>query len=228
MKHRTTSRVAGYTDLIYLTAGITSLVLSRPLRGSGVAERLENIFQHPTHMGLIILLGLLTSLTALVLAVTYYALTRDQDAELAMIALVCRLIEGIPDGIPALVGQRWLAQASAANTFDEQAVEILGAALFRPGGGAGIIFFAVGNTIFAWLMLRGRIVPTAVAALGVGASLLLLIVNPLQLSGLASGSMNFFSIVTWAVFFPELVFEVWLSLWLILKGARPPVKAVET
>jgi hypothetical protein len=40
-------------------------------------------------------------------------------------------------------------------------------------------FFAVGSTLFAWLLLRARLVPVAVSWLGVIASALLVIVLPL-------------------------------------------------
>jgi hypothetical protein len=71
------ARLAGCTFLFYIVAGITSLSLAGHDNARSV-------------------LGILTSLCALVLGVTLYALTRDEDPDLALLALACRLIEAIP------------------------------------------------------------------------------------------------------------------------------------
>ena len=73
----TNARIAGFTFLTYVAAGIASLVLA----GNTSA---------------IALLSLVTSFSALVLGVTLYAITRAQDPDLAMLGLVCRVIEAVP------------------------------------------------------------------------------------------------------------------------------------
>lgn len=89
--------------------------------------------------------------------------------------------------------------------------------------GEAAIFFAVGSTLFSWLLLRGRRIPVALAWLGVLASALLVVILPLQLAGLFGGTTSWSASVTWLVWLPMLVFEVTLSLWLIVKGvAMPP------
>ncbi|MGI8817952.1 MAG: DUF4386 family protein [Gemmatimonadales bacterium] len=71
--------------LAYIAAGITSIVLfAGATRGEGVAAQLAAIAQHTTDVRLTILLTLVMNLSALVLAVTLYAITRDQDRDLAM------------------------------------------------------------------------------------------------------------------------------------------------
>jgi hypothetical protein len=222
MTRRTDARVAGVTFLLYIAAGITSLVLSsQATRGEGIAARLATIAQHQTDLRLTVLLGLLTSFTALVLGVTLWALTRDQDPDLAMLAMACRVLEAIVDPIPSM-GLLWLASATDARALDPDASHALAAFLLRGGAWSpGALFFAVGSTIFAWLLLRGRMIPVPLASLGVVASALLVVILPLQLTGFA-GSINWLGAITWVIWFPMLVFEVWLALWLILKGAAPP------
>jgi hypothetical protein len=77
MTLRTNARVAGVTLLVYFVAGIASLVLSGNARASAV-------------------LAMFTSFSALVLGVTLYAITRDEDPDLAMMGLACRVIEAVP------------------------------------------------------------------------------------------------------------------------------------
>lgn len=87
---------------------------------------------------------------------------------------------------------------------------VLGAHLFGlPQGNIGAIFFAVGSTVFAWLFLRGRVIPIWMAWLGVVASGLLVAVLPLQLAGYLDGTLVSF------VWLPMLAYEVPLGIWLL-------------
>lgn len=165
------ARVAGFTFLVYIIAGISSLALGSQLQVTD-------------------LLLLLQSFSALVLGVTLYALTREQGPILALLALACRVAEAIQYGESA-------------------------------------IYFAVGSLFFAWLLMRGRLIPSALARLGVIASALLVVILPLQLAGLFGGSMSWASSATWLVWLPMLVFEVTLALWLIFKGVAFPASQNE-
>ena len=110
MTRTTNARVAGFTFLFYIASGMASLALAaRP---------------HATDV-----LSVCTALSALVLGVTLYSLTREQDSDLALLALVCRVIEAMPG----------------------------------TGQGMGAIFFAVGSTLFCFLLLRGRMIPGPLA-----------------------------------------------------------------
>ena len=84
--------------------------------------------------------------------------------------------------------------------------------------GESAIFFAVGSTLFCWLLLRGRMIPLVLAWLGVVSSILLVVILPLQLAGLFGGTMSWSASITWIVWMPMLVFEVAFSFWLIFKG----------
>jgi len=96
MTRTTNSRIAGFTFLFYIAVGMTSLNLyGRATSGEGVAAKLAGIAQHATSVRFTVLLDLLGCLSALVLAVTLYALTREQDRDLAMLGLTCRVGEGL-------------------------------------------------------------------------------------------------------------------------------------
>jgi hypothetical protein len=168
---RTYARVAGFTFIFYIVAGIASLSLGKQ---ASIAD----------------LLFLLQNLSALVLGVTLYMLTREHGPALALLALVCRILEAV--------------HAESA------------------------IFFAVGSLLFSWLLLRGRIIPAALAWLGVLASVLLVVVLPLQLAGLFGGSMSWSASITWLVWLPMLAFELTLAFWLIVRGASVATGAIHT
>jgi hypothetical protein len=84
--------------------------------------------------------------------------------------------------------------------------------------GESAIYFAVGSLLFSWLLLRGQLIPKALAQLGVIASVLLVVILPAQLAGLFGGSMSWAASTTWLVWLPMLVFEVTLAFWLMIRG----------
>jgi len=221
MTRTTNARIAGFTFLFYIAAGVVSMILfGRATGGEGTAANLAGIAQHATDVRITILLTLLAGFAALVLAVTLYAITREQDPDLAMLALACRLTEGIASfGVLATVGLLWLATNTRPNTPDPATAQAIGAFLFKIQSWNPIIaatFFAVGSTLFSWLLLRGGMVPLALASLGVVASVLLVVVLPLQLAGFLGGP------ITLLVWLPMLVFEVTLALWMIIRGVGIP------
>ena len=168
------------------------------------------------------MITLLECFSALVLAVTLYGITRVQDHELAMLALVCRVVEGVLGTlrIPNYLGLLWLAKAGGtAGAPDIPTTNALGAFLLMPVPSVPIstIFFAAGSLIFSYLLLRGRMVPVSIAWLGVLASGLLVVVLPLQLAGFSTGPLTGY--YQWL---PALVFQVVLALWLLIKGVAAP------
>jgi hypothetical protein len=191
----------------------------------GTAAKLAGIAQHAMLVRLTVVLTLLTFVYAVVLGVTLYALTRDEDRDLAMIALSCRVGEGLIGAVSGVrtLGLLSLATASTAVTAaDTAATNALGDLLLKQGGGSTLIgatCFAVGSTLFSYLFLRARSIPVTLAWLGVIASVLLVVAIPLQLSGLVAGAATY-------IWIPMLVFEVTFALWLIVKGSVAPSNQV--
>jgi len=216
------ARLAGFTILFYMAVGFTSVVLySRATSAEGTNAILVRIAEHASAVRVTILLEMLESFSALVLAVTLYGITRDENHELAMLALVCRVCEGVLGalGIRHTLGLLWLAKAGAG-AGGPVAADALGAFLLMPAQSAmiGAPFFAVGSMIFSYLLLRGRIVPAPLAWLGVLASVLLVVGLPLQLADFFKGPM------TWYMWLPMLAFQIPLGLWLLTKGAATPTR----
>jgi hypothetical protein len=217
---RANARIAGFASLFYMAVGIANeFLMNRATGAEGVAGTLARIARHATDVRLAVLFGLVESFSALVLAVTLYAITRDQDYELAVMALVCRVAEGVIHaiGIPKHMDLLWLANAqSGAGALDAGTTNALGAWLLMPGGPVGAIFFALGNTIFSYLLLRGRMVPTALARFGVFSSALLVVGLPLQLAGFLVGPL------TGVQWIPEFAFVLLIGIWLLAKGVADP------
>ncbi len=223
MTRTTSARVAGFTYLFYSAIGICSEVLMHHVHSAeGDAAKLARIAEYATDVRMTILITLLESFSALVLAVAMYGITRDQDHELAMLALACRVAEGVLGSlsIPSYLRLLWLAKPGmGTGAPDIPTTNALRAFLLMPGPSVpvGAIFFAAGSTIFSYLLLRGRMVPVSIAWMGVVTSGLLAVGLPLQLAGFSTGPLTGY--FQWL---PALVFQVVLALWLLIKGVATP------
>ena len=221
MTRTTNARIAGFTFLFYIAVAFPSMVLlDRATRGEGIAARLASIAQHATDVRVAVVLVLLGCFAALVLAVTLYAITREQDPDIAMLAMTCRVAEGVISGIsiPETLGLLWLATSAGPNAPDTGGAHALGAYLLRGDMALTATFFAVGSALFSYLLLRGRMIPTPLAWLGVLASVLLVVALPLQLAGFLRGP------ITTLMYLPMLAFELALGPWLLVKGVAEPAR----
>lgn len=219
MTRTTNSRIAGFTFLLYIAAGVTGMVLSsQATGGEGIAAQLATIARHATDVRITVVLEMVECMCALVLAVTLYALTREQDPDLAMLGLCCRVGEGViaGAGLHRTLALLWLATSAGADAPGPGAANALGAYLLRGSVAPSAMFFAVGSTAFSWLFLRGRMIPVPLAWIGVVASMLLVAAMPLVAAGFLKGPLAGF------IWLPMVAFEVPLALWLLIKGAAPP------
>ena len=224
MTRRTNARLAGSMFLLYIATAFPQMVLfSRASGGDGIAARLASIAQHADLMRWVALLSVLTFFEAVLLAIGLYGLTRGEDRELSLLALCCRVGEGVLNTLPiATLGLTWLATAAPVGATDPAATNLIGALLLKIGGWktlASATSFALGSTIFAWLFLRARSIPTWLAWVGVVGSLLILIGLPLQIAGFIR------SPVTDLMWIPVAVFEIVLGFWLLITGAPEPSRA---
>ncbi len=145
--------------LLYIATGVASMALFGQATGvaEGTAAKLASIAQHPTAVGLAAVLGLFTFLDAVVLAVALYALTRDQDRDIARLALCCRAGEGAIGAVSAVSTLGLLSAATASSTaagLDAAAAQALGGLLLKAGGGystAAAFCFAVGSALYSYL-----------------------------------------------------------------------------
>jgi len=164
MARTTVARLGGFTFLFYISASIVGTNLfARITKGDGIAAKLANIAAHRPQMGLCFILTLLTIFAALILAVALYALTRDEDAGLALLSVA--------------------PQASTATGSEAAASNALGSSLLRLQGWSVIVsapVFGVGSALYYYVLARARSVPGLLAYFGVLSSVLLVIAIPLE------------------------------------------------
>ena len=220
MTRTTSARLAGFMFLFYIATGIAGIVVFAPAtRGETTAAKLASVAQHATLVRAEAVYSLLMMMNPFVLAVALYALTRDYDSDLALLALLCRVTEGVIGGMGAVAKRALLSVATAAGGADAAAANALGSVLLNVQGLTTLVaatLFAIGSTIFSYLFLRARTIPVTLAWLGVLASVLLVVGLPLQMAGFIEG------LVTSLMWIPMAVFEVAFALWLLIKGVAAP------
>ena len=176
MTRASNARLAGAVLLVYIATGVTSLVLSgRIVAGAdGTAAKLASMVQHAPLVRVNILLTLLQAAYAMVLGVTLFALTRDEDRDLAVMGLCCRVAEGVVAAISPIraLGLLSLATTAAVAPAPEAAAaQAVGAVLLKMGGWTGLIAatcFALGSALFSYLASARPKHPRAVGLAGRG------------------------------------------------------------
>jgi hypothetical protein len=131
--------------------------------------------------------------SAVILALTLFVVTRVEQPVVAALGMIFRLAEGARLG---------------------SSLHLTGISLSQPTL-IGATLFAIGSTFFCWLLLRGHMLPRALAWTGFVASIILVVGLPLQLGGLLRAPL------TMLMWMPMLGFEVPGGLWLLLKGVPP-------
>src|SRR4029453_16670913 len=150
MTLRTNARLAGIAFLVYIVAAMSGFIISgRASAGDTAAAKLASIAAHAGQMRLSFILILIGCFCALILAVTLLAITRDVDPDLALLAAVCRVTEGVTGAVTldAAAERIWLA--AHAGTLDAATRDTLAAMHFGVPDlmGVGATFFSVGSTI---------------------------------------------------------------------------------
>ena len=225
MTLRTNAKIAGIAFLAYIALGLLAMTLhGQAQEGDDIVAQLASIAEHSSQLKLAAVLDMLCAFAAIILGVTLFALTREVDSHLAMFGLACRVAEGIVAGVSvqASLGLVWLANAVGSGASNAESVNAIAAWLLGTEWSylVAATFFAAGSTAFSWLFVRGRLIPIALAWLGVIASALLVLGLLLQLGGFVP------SAALWAVWIPMAVFEVVLAVLLIAKGVAIPRRSV--
>jgi hypothetical protein len=220
MTQRADARMAGYAYLSYIVFTMSSSILfAKATRGENISQTLSNLSHMISTARVTVLLDLLQVVCALVLAATLYKLTKAVNPTLALLSMLFRVGEGLLGSLPLLSKLELMRLATtpavgAANapTYLSLANEVL----HRPDDGFSQFCFVVGGFLFAYLFLRGRLIPRWLAWIGVVTIGVQLIFVPLHIASMVPG------VIVNRLWMPILLYEVPLGIWLIAKGTESP------
>ena len=218
MTQRAEGKLAGYAYLAYIVFAMSAAVLSgQTTAGADTSQMLSTLRSNIAIAQVTVLLDLLQIVCAVVLAVTLYRLSRTVDATLALLAMAFRFGEGLAGFMPLLGKLELMKLATDSNPLCASSAGCLvvaGEIYNRPDDLFGQFCFVVGGFLFAYLLFAGRLIPRWMAWTGVITIGLQLVCVPLYVATLLPGR-----IVNW-LWFPILLYEVPLGIWLIRRGVR--------
>lgn len=217
------ARIAGSMYLIGMATAIFGEAFVRDsLIVSGNATRTaQNIIESELLYRVGIATDLFTFASVVVLIWALYVLLRPVNKDLVLLAVFFRVVEVATHfvaTINSLVVLRFLTGGDYLATFGTSQLHTLARVAIgtqADGVSIGFILLGLGSTVFAYLLVKSRYVPRALAMWGVFSSLLITaaafwdIVSPST-----AGVPQLSSYV--AMF----IYEVTLGLWLLLKGVN--------
>jgi hypothetical protein len=211
MTPKFTARFAGFMFLFYIASGIIGMIFfDEATKGADAAAKLASIATHRPQMSVAFIFALIGIFNALALGLALYSLTRATDPDLALLALIFRVVEGAINAIPAVAILALVSFATTAVGSESVAGLLLNAQVWSVAVGATV--FAIGSAVYSYLFLRARSIPVWLAWLGLGASLQLAVTAPAAGLGFVRGAG------VGLMWLPMLIFEVTLGLLLLVRG----------
>lgn len=216
------ARVAGLMYLIVLFTAVFSEFVARSSLfawGSG-AETALNIANSGGLFRAAIVSDLTSFAGIVVLAVSLYWVVRPVNPYLALIALCWWLGQAFILGLTTLNSFIILLLVGGGGylaAFDTGELHALIGLFMRAhyaGYDIGLVFFSLGSSAFAYLLLKGRLVPWPLAAFGLAASLLFLF-GTVAVFLLPDAS----AAVRQLINPPIALYELVIGAWLLAKGA---------
>jgi hypothetical protein len=214
-----TVRLLGAAQLLVFAASMLSERLLASVVGSrSISDTLVNISENPTRMRISNLVALVNSAAIVVLAVLFYIVFKEQYKIIALVALGFFLAEAISLAV-SKIGAYALMPLSrefvAAGAPEASTYQTLGRFLYhgvdRRGYDIHMLFFCLGGILWYYLLYVSRYVPPALSLWGLASVCLLSIPSLLVLY-----NRDFSPALVMAL--PYLPFEVFLGVWLIVKG----------
>jgi hypothetical protein len=223
---RTAAKVAGFTGLFAVAIVVFgNYVLLSPLIVPGnAAETARNIMAHQLQFRVTVICFLIYSASVVVLLTTLYVILKPVNQGLALVGALFRLVFALLwllSTLNMLGALRLLGNAPYLQVFEAdrlQALARLSVAANFDDYYVGLPFFGLAATVCAYLWLKSRYIPRALAAFGLISSAWCVICAFVFLI-----FPNFNQVVNDYWFdSPMAIFEIAVSFWLLFKGLRPP------
>jgi len=215
--HKNAPRLLGAAFLFVFVASLVSGLLLIEAVGSGnISDMLASTSDNLGTMQISIVVGLLTSIGIVVLAVLLYIVLKTQNKLIALIALGWWLAEATllavsKIGALALIplSQDFVAAGSPEASFYQPLGHFLYSGLLKQGDNIHMLFYCVGGILWFYLFLRSKFIPRVLSVLGLAIESVALVGMVLLLVAVQ---------VDMLVFYPIAALELVVGLWLLIKG----------
>jgi hypothetical protein len=221
---RTAAKVAGVAGLLaFALVVFGNFVLLNPLIVPGnAADTARNILAHQTQFRVALTCFIAYNIGAIVLSTALYVILAPLNRGLALTGALFRLVFAmlwLIAPINSLAALRLLGDAPYLKVFEPDRLPALARALIAGSFDdyyVGLPFLALAATICAWLWLKSNYIPRGLSIFGVTGSAWCVFCAFSYLI-----FPNFNKIVNdWWFDFPMAVFELAVSVWLLVKGLK--------
>ena len=214
---KNTPRLLGAAFLFVFAASIISGILLTSVVGSGsISDILVSVSNDLTLMRFSILVGLVTSIGIVVLAVLLYVVLHKQNKIIALAALGWWLAEAIilavsKIGAFALIplSLEFVEAGAPESSYFQTLGDFLYHGVLKQGDDIHMLFYCLGGILWFYLFYRSRYIPRVLSVLGLAIESLALIGMVLLLLAVR---------VEMLFFYPIAVLELVVGLWLVIKG----------
>jgi hypothetical protein len=214
---KNTPRLLGAAFLLQAVASlIWAIFLLPPLIVSdSITDTMTNISNNALQMRASIVIAMITAFGIAMIGVLMYAILKKQNRNIAIVAMGLYLLEAATlaaSRIPAFALLR-ISQESVIAGHPAY-MQTLGNLFYESaefGDWLHMLPFALGATLFYYLFFKSGYIPRFLSLFGLIAASLALIGTPFVLLGYA---------VPRFVFIPNLLFELTIGVWLMVKGIR--------
>jgi hypothetical protein len=212
----------------FLLQAIASFIAGSMLPGvlnvsDNIIDTMNDLANHALRVRAGILVELITVITLIILSSLLFIVLKKQNMKIALVALGLRLTEVALLAVSRIETFLLLriSQASIREGHPTY-LQTLGNLTYETQEFAyavNMVFFALGGTLFYYLLFQTRYVPRWLAIFGLIAAPLALIGTVIELLGYN---------VPLIVFIPNLPFELAIGFWLLIKGAMKSNETHET
>lgn len=223
---RNAARVAGLAGLVTMAIVVVANfgINGRLLVPGNAAQTAENIIAHQALFRVSIACFLTYSVGIVILLTALYTILKPVSRTFALSATFFRLVYALTWVLVAinLFGAlRLLTNADYLRVFDVERLHVLARLNISANADVyyvGLLFYALASTLCSYLWLRSHYIPRILAALGLISSAWCVACTVVYLI-----APNFSQTVNlWWFDSPMGLFEMALSIWLLVRGLRPP------
>lgn len=219
----TAAKAAGLLYLLQMATGVFGFYAHGRLTvAQDAAQTAKNMVKSETLFRIGTVSDLLTAVLVVILAWALYVILKPVGPNLALLALLLRLVENAIAAAALFtdfLALRVLTGAAYSNSLDAGQLQVLARILINGHGFAlriAFVFLGLGTAIYSCLWLRSRFIPKPIAIWGIFSALLLSILTLAIMVYPRLGALG----LTYML--PLGIYEVGLGLWLLIRGIREP------
>jgi len=214
-----TPRVLGLLFFIVAITSLSSMVLFDSIVGTGsISESMINISNNQMQMRISILVDVICSIAIVFLGVWLFVTLKKQNKNIALAALGLYIVESALLAVSKIshyslfnISQEFVkAGAPEPSYFQTLATLFLSDAKFAYS--IHLLVFGLGALLFYYLFLKSKSIPLVFPTWGLIAVSLVLIGTLLVV---------LFDLTIIVMFLPNMLFELAIGVWLMVKGFRP-------